>query len=63
MAHPGSLEASRGGVPEFTAAMVKEEAERLETARKSVIAEQDKWRGILIDKEKELEQLQKQLSG
>lgn len=41
--------------------MEKEEAERLETARKAIIAEQDKWRTMLIEKEKELERLNKQL--
>ncbi|KAI0340806.1 yeats family protein [Trametopsis cervina] len=61
-ANPGSLEASKGGVPEFTQEMEKEEAERLETARKKVIAEQDKWRDILIEKEKELAKLKAQLS-
>lgn len=61
-ANPASLEASKGGVPEFTQEMEKEEAERLETAKKSVIAEQDKWRQILIEKEKELARLQKQLA-
>lgn len=60
-ANPGSLEASKGGVPEFSAEMEKEEAERLETARKAIIAEQDKWRTMLIEKEKELERLNKQL--
>ena len=61
-AHPASLEASRGGVPEFTQEMEREEAERLETARKAVIAEQDKWRQTLIEKEKELARLQRQLA-
>ncbi|TFK55399.1 yeats family protein [Heliocybe sulcata] len=60
-ANPGSLEASKGGVPEFTAAMEKEEAERLENAKQAVIAETDKWRNILIEKEKELEKLKRQL--
>ncbi|KAJ3568763.1 hypothetical protein NP233_g5502 [Leucocoprinus birnbaumii] len=62
LANPGSLEASKGGVPEFTQLMEKEEQERLEEARKAVIAETDKWRNILIEKEKELESL-KQLAG
>jgi len=57
-----SLEAAQGGVPEFTSQMEKEESERLEEARKTVIAEQDRWKGILIQKEQELAQLQKQLS-
>lgn len=60
-ANPASLEASKGGVPEFTLEMEREEAERIETGRKLVIAEQDKWRVMLIEKEKELERLQKQL--
>ncbi|PSR81026.1 hypothetical protein PHLCEN_2v6557 [Hermanssonia centrifuga] len=60
-ANPASLEASKGGVPEFTQEMEKEEAERLESARKAVIVEQDKWREILIEKEKELSTLQRQL--
>ena len=42
--------------------MEREEAERLETARKAVIAEQDKWRQTLIEKEKELARLQRQLA-
>jgi len=58
-AYPASLEASRGGVPEFTAVMEKEEKERLEVARKAVISEQEKWRGVLIDRERELERLKK----
>ncbi|OCH96022.1 yeats family protein [Obba rivulosa] len=60
-ANPASLEASKGGVPEFTQAMEKEEAERLENARKQVIAEQDRWREKLIEKEHELERLRKQI--
>ncbi|KAH7912966.1 yeats family protein [Hygrophoropsis aurantiaca] len=61
VANPASLEASKGGVPEFTTEMEKEEAGRLEAARKAVVAEQERWRGILIEKEKELERLQAQL--
>ncbi|CCL98248.1 uncharacterized protein FIBRA_00242 [Fibroporia radiculosa] len=60
-ANPGSLEESKGGVPEFTLQMEKEEAERLDAARKKIIAETDKWRERLIEKEKELERLQRQL--
>jgi YEATS domain-containing protein 4 len=58
-----ALEASQGGVPEFTAEMEKEEHERLETARKTVIAEQERWTGILVEREKALEHLQKQISS
>ncbi|TFK43884.1 yeats family protein [Crucibulum laeve] len=61
LAHPASLEASKGGVPEFNVSMEKEEAERMEEARKKVIAEQDKWRAKLIEKEKELEKMKKVL--
>jgi YEATS domain-containing protein 4 len=63
LANPGSLEASKGGVPEFTTLMEKEETERIEEARKAVIAEQGRWRDALIEKEKELDELQKQLEG
>lgn len=48
-------------MPEFTSDMEKEEAERLEEARGVIIKEQEKWRGILIEREKELERLQKLL--
>ncbi|KZP21537.1 yeats family protein [Athelia psychrophila] len=61
-ANPGALEASKGGLPEFTVAMEKEEAERLEAAKKSVIAQQNKWRATLIEREKDLEKLQKELN-
>ncbi|KAH9938116.1 uncharacterized protein B0H18DRAFT_965675 [Fomitopsis serialis] len=62
-AHPASLEASKGGVPEFTLQMERDEAERLETARKAVVAESDKWRERLIEKEKELEKLKRLLEA
>lgn len=61
LANPGSLEASKGGVPEFNSSMEKEEAERLEEARQSIIAETERWKNILIEKEKELEKLRAQL--
>ena len=59
LAHPASLEASKGGTPEFIQLMEKEEQERLEEARKAVVLETDRWRNTLITKEKELERLQK----
>ncbi|RDB19972.1 Protein AF-9 [Hypsizygus marmoreus] len=62
IANPQSLEASKGGVPEFTALMEQEEAERLEEAKRAIVKEQEHWRNILIEKEKELEKLQKQLA-
>lgn len=43
--------------------MEKDESDRLEEARKAVIAEQDRWRATLIEKEKELERLQRQLGS
>ncbi|KAG1815744.1 yeats family-domain-containing protein [Suillus subaureus] len=62
--NPASLEASlKGGVPEFTSAMEKDEADRLEEAKGKIIKEQEKWRGILIEREKELERLQKLLAS
>ena len=63
LANPGSLEASKGGVPEFNTLMEKEEADRLEEARKTIISEQDRWRGILIEREKELQKLQRQFQS
>ncbi|KIK53266.1 hypothetical protein GYMLUDRAFT_77510 [Collybiopsis luxurians FD-317 M1] len=63
VANPGSLEASKGGVPEFTAQMEKDEADRLEEAKRSIIAEQEKTRSTLIAKEKELERLKRLLDN
>lgn len=60
-ANPASIADTKNGVPEFSAAMVQEEAERLEVARKTVIAQQDKWRTELIERENELAALKKQL--
>lgn len=59
LANPKSLEASRGGVPEFTALMAKDESERLEEARKKLLEEHTKWHKMLIEGERELERLQK----
>ena len=62
MAYPDSIaDAKAGGTPEFTQAMIQEEADRLTKAKKQIIAEQDKWRGVLIEKENELNALKKQL--
>ncbi|KAJ3719367.1 yeats family-domain-containing protein [Lentinula raphanica] len=63
VANPASLEASKGGVPEFTTLIEKDEVERLEKAKKTIIAEQERTRATLIAKEKELERLQKTLNG
>ncbi|KAF8182160.1 yeats family-domain-containing protein [Mycena galopus ATCC 62051] len=56
LAHMGSLEASKGGTPEFMQQM-EEEAERLEEARKAIVAEEERWRAKLVEKEKELQSL------
>jgi YEATS domain-containing protein 4 len=61
-ANPGSFEASKGGVPEFTGVMEKDEIQRLEDAKKSVVTEQEKLRVSLIEKEKELERLRRELN-
>lgn len=61
IANPASLDASKGGVPEFTSAMEKEEIQRLEDARKTVVGEQEKLRASLFEKEKELERLRREL--
>lgn len=61
-ANPASLEESRtAGVPEFSQQLEKEELERLDTAKRFVVAEQVKWRNKLIEKEKELARLKKEL--
>ncbi|KAF8450251.1 yeats family protein [Boletus edulis BED1] len=60
--NPASLHETRKlGVPEFTSDMEKEEAERFEEARGKIVKEQEKWRVVLIEQEKELERLQKLL--
>lgn len=61
--NPASLEASKGGLPEFTQLMEKEESERLEAARKVILVEQERLRSRLIEREKELEILRRQLEG
>jgi len=60
--NPASLEASKGGTPEFTIAMEKEEAERLDAAKDKVEAEQKKWTAMLAEKDKELKELQRQIA-
>ncbi|KAJ2917462.1 hypothetical protein MD484_g2962, partial [Candolleomyces efflorescens] len=62
LANPGSFEESKGGTPEFHAGMVAEEADRLDEARKKIIAETERLRNELIQKEAELERAKKQLA-
>jgi YEATS domain-containing protein 4 len=58
-----SLAASKEGVPEFVASMEPEEHERLANARRALVAEQDQWRTMLIEREKELERLKKRVAA
>ncbi len=62
-ANPASLEASKGGTPEFTQEMEKEEAERLDKALKTIVDETHKWRNKLIEKENEANKLKKELDA
>ena len=60
--YPASLATTRG-TPEFTLAMEREEGERLDSARKDIIAETDKLRAKLIERENELERLKRELGA
>ncbi|CUA70415.1 Protein AF-9 homolog [Saccharomyces cerevisiae S288c] [Rhizoctonia solani] len=57
VAHPASLAVTARGAPEFSLALEKEEAERLEVARKNIAEQTDKVRAELIETEKEVEKL------
>ncbi len=60
IAYPQSLEDTKlTETPEFSQEMEKEEADRLEQAKKKIVTEQERLRNILIEKEKELQELQK----
>lgn len=63
--YPQDLNAETGNTdsPEFSTAMEKDEAERLQSARKTILAETDRLRQLLLTKEKELAQLKKQVEG
>ncbi|KAG8865166.1 NuA4 histone H4 acetyltransferase complex and the SWR1 complex subunit [Tulasnella sp. 330] len=64
IAYPPSLTASnKGGMPEFTMLMEKEEGERLDTAKRNIVSETDQLRGILIEREKEMERLKKEVES
>lgn len=62
-ANPGSLEASKGGVPEFTQEMEKDEAERLEAARIQLAKEYQRLQLQVLNKEAELSQLKKEIES
>ena len=55
IAHPASLSITARGAPEFSLALEKEEADRLEAARKNIAEQTDRMRAELIEAEKELE--------
>ncbi|KAI0322490.1 yeats family protein [Amylostereum chailletii] len=59
--HPASLEASKGGVPEFNMLMEKEELERLDEARRSIMSEAMRVQSRLSERERELERLKREL--
>ncbi|KAF8603496.1 yeats-domain-containing protein [Ceratobasidium sp. AG-I] len=56
-AHQASMAAIARGAPEFSLSLEKEEAERLENARKSLVEQTDRMRKELIETEKELERI------
>ncbi|KAG8700872.1 NuA4 histone H4 acetyltransferase complex and the SWR1 complex subunit [Ceratobasidium sp. 394] len=57
VAHPASLAVTARGAPEFSLALEKEEADRLEAARKALVEQSERMREELIETEKELEQV------
>lgn len=61
IAYSTSTNDAQDGTPEFNAAMIQDEADRLEAARKAVIAEQDRLRDILIKREYELDNIKREL--
>ncbi|KAG9039497.1 NuA4 histone H4 acetyltransferase complex and the SWR1 complex subunit [Tulasnella sp. JGI-2019a] len=64
IAHPPSLQAmGKGPMPEFTALMEKEEADRLDAAKRGIVVEADRLRAILIEREKEMERLKKEVEA
>lgn len=48
------------GTPEFTQEMITQEAERLEEAKKKVLAEHEKWKKLLTEKDALLTTLKEQ---
>jgi YEATS domain-containing protein 4 len=55
------LEASRGGIPEFSQDMERQEADRLDRAVDAVTLELERWQNKLAERERELEMLRQQL--
>lgn len=50
-----------GAVPEFTERLERDEAERLDAAKRAIVDATDVQRHLLIEKEKELEKLKREL--
>ena len=63
LAHHASMAAIARGAPEFSLALEKEEAERLEAARKTLVEQTDRMREELIETEKELERVKAQVEA
>ncbi|KIJ22547.1 hypothetical protein M422DRAFT_197039, partial [Sphaerobolus stellatus SS14] len=61
--YPISTTFPPGESPEFTTTMERDEADRLEVVRKMFLSEADKMRQLILDKEKELEQLKRQTAA
>lgn len=62
--HTASLERQPGGSsipPEFTMVLERDEAERLDSARRSVVDAAEQQRALLMEKERELERLRKEV--
>ena len=73
LAHSASLAGNGHGIlvagkakatdaPEFTGVLEREEGERLDLAKRAVVEETDRVRALLIEREKELERLKKELA-
>ncbi|KAG8907000.1 NuA4 histone H4 acetyltransferase complex and the SWR1 complex subunit [Tulasnella sp. 403] len=64
IAFPSSLTNHiKGGMPEFTTLMEKEEGDRLDAAKKEIVAQTDQLRLLLVEREKELERLKKEVES
>lgn len=52
-----------GNIPEFTQILERDEAERLDAAKRAVVDATDAQRALLIEKERELERLRRELEA
>ncbi|KAF8338840.1 uncharacterized protein EI90DRAFT_3279412 [Cantharellus anzutake] len=63
-AHPDSLAPpAQRGAPEFTQVIERDEAERLDAAKRKLVEEAERLRAALIEKEKELARLRKEVEA